>query len=475
MHTRVRLCAVVIGTGMIGAMAQADTLEVPGAYPTIQEAIESAGPGDVVQVEPGFYHERINFLGKAISVIGAGADQCTLDGAGLGGPVVMFASEESSASVLEGFRSGHGAGLAITDPVFGVVECGAGIYIGSASPTIRHCNLENNECWGGAGICISGGTATVSDCAFRNNIAEGHGGGVYAINSARPTLTNCRFELNTANWGGGMTCTEQSDAELNECDFFANTTHNVGGGMYIRSSSSPTISNCSFVGNVQITNPLGSGGGICVYGSGTGGGPCYPVITGCLFEDNMVNGDGGGMSNAYGTYATIEDSVFRGNTAGRDGGGAACVGAHDPDVPSNSIFINCVFEENTTTERGGGFFSRASEPRLEGCTMSENSSASGGGVYYFESESVEMGAAMICGNTGPQVMGEYVDLGGNSIMDECSACGGDVTGDGAVGVDDMLMLIEFFGPCDGCPADVDGDGVVGVDDILLVIAAWGPC
>ena len=52
---------------------------------------------------------------------------------------------------------------------------------------------------------------------------------------------------------------------------------------------------------------------------------------------------------------------------------------------------------------------------------------------------------------------------------------GDITGDGVVGVDDLLDLIASFGPCAGCPADVNGDGVVGVDDFLIVLAAWGTC
>ncbi|MDP7030578.1 MAG: right-handed parallel beta-helix repeat-containing protein [Phycisphaerales bacterium] len=459
----------------IAGVCSADVLHVPGTYSTIQEAIVSAANGDTVEVAAGFYQEQIDFMGKAITVSGAGATQSTIDGTGLDGSVVSFVSEEGAASVLEGFRIGHGTGSIVQDEVFGEVLCGGGIFIRSASPTIRDCEVESSECWGGGGLCIDGGMPALSNCGFRNNVVEGHGGGVYALHGARPSMTSCRFEYNTANWGGGMTCTDGSDAELTDCSFVANTTLNVGGGLYIRSSSNPTITNCTFAWNDQISNPLGSGGGICVYGSGTGGGPCYPIITGCLFEGNVVNGDGGGMSNAYGTFATVEDCVFRGNVAGRDGGGVACVGAHDPDVPSNSIFINCVFEANATVEEGGGFFSRASEPSISGCVLSENEAAAGGGVYFFESPASLMEGTTICGNTLPQVGGDFLDLGGNAIDDGCSACQGDLTGDGVVGVDDLLMLIKFFGPCDGCPADVDGDGLVGVDDILLVIATWGPC
>ena len=61
-------------------------------------------------------------------------------------------------------------------------------------------------------------------------------------------------------------------------------------------------------------------------------------------------------------------------------------------------------------------------------------------------------------------------------------CGpGDVTCDGIVNVDDLLAVINGWGPCPAppasCPADVapppQGHGVVNVDDLLMVINNWG--
>lgn len=57
---------------------------------------------------------------------------------------------------------------------------------------------------------------------------------------------------------------------------------------------------------------------------------------------------------------------------------------------------------------------------------------------------------------------------------------GDTNGDGTVNVDDMLNVINAWGPCPappaGCAADVapsGGNGVVNVDDLLAVINNWG--
>jgi hypothetical protein len=54
-------------------------------------------------------------------------------------------------------------------------------------------------------------------------------------------------------------------------------------------------------------------------------------------------------------------------------------------------------------------------------------------------------------------------------------CTGDVDGDGAVAVGDLVAVILAWGPCAGCAADVNGDGTVDVQDLVEVILHWGPC
>jgi hypothetical protein len=49
---------------------------------------------------------------------------------------------------------------------------------------------------------------------------------------------------------------------------------------------------------------------------------------------------------------------------------------------------------------------------------------------------------------------------------------GDANGDGAVNVDDLLVVLAQWGPCPGCQGDVDCDGDVDVNDLLLVLGNW---
>jgi len=53
-------------------------------------------------------------------------------------------------------------------------------------------------------------------------------------------------------------------------------------------------------------------------------------------------------------------------------------------------------------------------------------------------------------------------------------CPADINGDGTVGVNDVLAVIDQWGVAGG-PSDVNGDGIVDVVDLLAVVGTWGPC
>jgi hypothetical protein len=79
-----------------------------------------------------------------------------------------------------------------------------------------------------------------------------------------------------------------------------------------------------------------------------------------------------------------------------------------------------------------------------------------------------------------------IGVSGNSAL-ATEPCPGNINGIGtsqfAIDVDDLLMVIDNWGPCPAppqpCPANIvsagSSTGRVDVDDLLLVISAWGPC
>ncbi|MHC4415764.1 MAG: hypothetical protein ACYS0G_10810 [Planctomycetota bacterium] len=60
---------------------------------------------------------------------------------------------------------------------------------------------------------------------------------------------------------------------------------------------------------------------------------------------------------------------------------------------------------------------------------------------------------------------------------DCAAdpCPWDLTDDGFVGINDLLILLANWGPNPGHPADFNGDDFVGINDLLVLLANWGNC
>jgi predicted outer membrane repeat protein len=248
--------AALITTVLTTTSALADTIHVPGDYPTIQEGIDAAVDGDEVVVADGTYtgagNRDMDFGGKAITVRSEnGADVCIIDlQADETDPhrAFFFHTQETADSVVEGFTIRNG-----------FMEAGAAIRIqNNAVPTIRRCNFNGNQ---GSATISSRSGMTLADCEFRDNASGvflgGHGADPIA------TLVDCLFVGHVdgvLNIGGHV-----SDVTVVNCTFAGNEGGSAldAGGSY----TSVTVVNCTFAQN----SALSDGGAIQAWGSEFGG------------------------------------------------------------------------------------------------------------------------------------------------------------------------------------------------------------
>jgi predicted outer membrane repeat protein len=316
--------AALLAAFACNAPTFAAELLVPAQYPTIQAAINAAATGDEVVVADGIYSELVRFNGRAITVRSVnGASKTIIDGAQLGTPV-KFVGSETPASVLDGFTIRNGK-----------AAVGGGLYINSASPTVRHCVIVGNTALDrGGGAAVINGQPNFTACTFDSNLATERGGGVFLMINADATWTSCVFRSNSVRNRGG---------------------DSVGGAVAAESASDPLFSQCTFEQNVAepADGYFGSSRGGAVWLSGPIG-----TFSGCTFASNAAKARQGEARGGaiYSTAAlAVNASTFDGNTVrhlGGEGysgyGGAVYSGA-------TLTLTGCAFNSNSCADFGDGF------------------------------------------------------------------------------------------------------------------------
>jgi hypothetical protein len=365
------------------------------------------------------------------------------------------------------------------------------------------------------GFTITGGNAD-------DSAPDRRGGGMYNEGGS-PTVIDCKFVGNSALVAGGGMINEDGHPVLIGCSFVSNRVvggYDVGkGGAMYNSASHPTVINCLFLGNVA-----GSPSALCIN-------PPYHVI--------FRGGQGGGMYNGNSDLALV-NCLFSGNIARSNccswndpwcdcdqwmcGGGegdallmssgaaviANCTFASDDDIAtratSNTLIANSIM--------GGGIYNATwwtpSSTTVTFSLLTREWPGPGSHNIIGEPLFVDPdhgdyrlapGSPCIdAGNNAAVPIGTTTDLQGNPrIADDPTSpdsghgglatvdmgayelqapCPWDLDGDGTVSLDDILGLLDSFGPCadpDDCPADFDGSGDVGVTDLFAQLASYGSC
>jgi parallel beta-helix repeat protein len=230
-------------------------IHVPADVPTIQAAVDLAGPGDEVRLADGTHSGPGNvdiLVDHAIRIASASQDAaaCIVDCQGAG----------------RGFRFvGVGAGAKLEGVTVknGLATAGGGLHLTNASPTIAACRIEDNTATGtgGGGVYCTASSPTFVNCVIRDNVASGtYGGGFYNKSGSSPVLKNCVLTGNVAtglgSTGGAMYSWTSSPSLVN-CSLGLNDAYD-GTALYSAYSSNPELLNCIVWGNDpgQSGNPL---------------------------------------------------------------------------------------------------------------------------------------------------------------------------------------------------------------------------
>jgi hypothetical protein len=407
-------------------------MSVPADHEGIQEALDASMDGDVICVEPGWYVvEDLDFLGKAVTLVGVeGRESTIIDGGGVG-PVVRFSTGEGTDTVLYGFTvtggvAGQGGCLFIVDssPTLEelvVTGCtatgdhwevsGGGIFItgSGASPTlveveVTDCRVEQG--WGG-GIAISTAAATmtnvsVSSCAAVDGGYDG--GGIY-LEGAQVAFTGLSLVGNQTESGSGAgLAANNSDLGFYDLEVADNSSSDGAAGLWF-SHSTVRVERARFDGNWAY---CGSGGGIAADET---------IFSGedLEFSGNMCwEGDGGAL------YARSSDLQLSNLSAlGNGGGGGVAVLDSNIDISGLDLRGN-----GAVSGCGGGLRLGGVSGSIQQLRVSDNECGIGGGMCLWGLSDLEFQHVMIDQNevsSNPTVLGAglAIDLDeGSSIRFE---------------------------------------------------------
>lgn len=274
-------CALLL---QIATPAVAVTRHVPAEFPNIQAAISASSFGDVVEVAPGIYHERLQLDRPGMTLMApGGASVTSVNADGLGRVLDITVVPRSTRVVGFRFTSGSataGGGIRCTLASPEIRDCmvdgntaamGGGVYVTQGAPWLVGCTISANRTvsattggtgtpGGGGGVLLDNASAAlIENCLLAGNVAQNDGGGLLATAQSLVTVRNCTLSGNYALFGvgGGAACTNGADGTFDGVVFTGNVGY-LGGSALATNGASPRLTHVTMAFNYLSTNYAGT-------------------------------------------------------------------------------------------------------------------------------------------------------------------------------------------------------------------------
>ncbi len=242
-------------------------------YSSVQEAVNAANSGDVIQVAAGLYTDvhRIGLIGSdyvtqvvclkndlsIITIRGGYTTTNWNDSDPVANPTILDAGGQGRVFFVQGGVFATIEGLQITGGNAGKGDAddnsGGGLYATGANVTLKNNRVFGNVADTGGGIYLSSNSGQVSENTITGNTAD-NGGGAF-LDEPSGDFRHNTISTNTAIFdGGGLLLLQGNNAELNANVIIANTAMN-GGGTYLINSDA------TLVNNIIADNDAGTAGG----------------------------------------------------------------------------------------------------------------------------------------------------------------------------------------------------------------------
>ena len=279
---------------------------------------------------------------------------------------------------------GPGAGLFAVDGnnSFRVLDIAA-VDVMLADLTVQH-GMVTGGAEFGAGI-RSTGILSLNRVEVLENIAQSHGGGLYATGNLIITDGGIRNNTSTNGIGGGLR--SLGTTIISGTQIIGNTSQGDGGGAYVLDEL--VLTNALFQENICTATSC-DGGGLFSFShtdihntqfisntaqdqAGGAAAPGVLTITGGLFQNNQaIFGTGGGLYAQ--NRATIQDTQFISNTARSFGGGMYAFATVD--------LIGVLFQDNQSVIGTGGGMYAGGSLNLNRSRFIRNTATQGGGLTH---------------------------------------------------------------------------------------------